>query len=171
MLKCPKCGGYGKAVSTRNLKDSVIRYHKCDDCGESFTSTQRVDNCKITEETINAFLQSDKFNMLIYPLFTSFELTDFSMYNNSALVQDYEFSKFVLSSVEFVDSTKHTRSRFDVYLKVADDKFNGVIKLVNLDDNHNIKNVEAIIGTIDNLNGYAKLNLDIPTVNKLNKHK
>jgi predicted Zn-ribbon and HTH transcriptional regulator len=51
MILCPKCKGYGKTVSTRNEPDKVIRWHKCRDCGFTFTSTQTVDdNYKDTEK-------------------------------------------------------------------------------------------------------------------------
>lgn len=168
MIKCPKCGGYGKAVSTRNLKDGIIRYHKCDNCKETFTSTQRVDKPIITRDTIDSILTSEKFKTIVYPLFAAFGLIDFSMYNNEKIVPDWATNYFIISSAEFNDSKKG-KARFDICIRTSDETFSGIIELVNLSDSHEIESVEAIVGTIDNLNGYTHLNLDIPTVNKLNK--
>ena len=168
MLRCPKCGGYGKAVSTRNAKDCVIRHHKCDNCGETFTSTQRVNNLSITTETINGILQSEEFKLLIYPLFEAFGIVDFSMYNNTAMVSDLWLNEyFVLSSQTFRDIVRCCYTRFDIYLKVVDDKYNGVIKLISFPFENESFQVDAILGTISNLNGKSQLTLDMPTINKL----
>lgn len=167
MLKCPKCGGYGKAVSTRNSDNGVIRYHKCDKCGDTFTSTQKVNHRVITKENIDDILRSDKFEMLIYPLFQAFDLNG-SFYNNTYMVSEYDFNKYVLSSIEFDDNRKKVPCRFDIHLMVADEKFNGIIKLVKVPNNDRTDvEVVANIGTINNLDGHAHINLDIPTINKL----
>lgn len=47
MLKCPKCNGYGKTTSTRNFDNEVLRWHKCQSCGFTFTSIQKIDNRSI----------------------------------------------------------------------------------------------------------------------------
>ena len=103
-----------------------------------------------------------------YPLFQSFGLIDFTMYNNTTILPESYIRDFVISSALFDDQVKGCSSRFDIYIKAIDDKFNGVIKLVSFPEGGTTKyQVDAILGTISNLNGKAELNLDIPTINNI----
>lgn len=63
MLKCPECSGYGKTISTRNFDNAVIRWHKCQSCGYTFTSTQKV-NCIPIKRRIRNKSSTDIINVI-----------------------------------------------------------------------------------------------------------
>lgn len=167
MLQCPICKGYGKTVSTRNFDNAVVRYHKCEQCGESFTSTQRVNNLSITDENIKDILKSSEFRFATSPLFQAFSIDGY-FYNNEDNKSPYDSNRFVLSSISFRDSKEHINSRFDIELSVLDDKATGVIKLVNVlkcREEH-IAFPVAVVGTI-NFDKEWKVQLDLTVIHDI----
>ena len=146
MIKCPKCGGYGKVISTRNLDNCVVRYHKCDDCNYSFISTQKANELSyLTSKNIDNALKSDSFNFCISLLKNAFLLSKLDFYNES-IESKNSINEYVIRSNPFSYNKKNNINicMFEINLKVYNDKAIGSIHLINKTDNRII----ALVGYI-----------------------
>lgn len=160
MIKCPKCGGYGKAVSTRNLEDCVVRYHKCTNCRYSFTSTQRSNESSyLSSNTIGDELNSDSFNFCISLLKNSFLLSTLNFYNDSSEIQQ-QSNEYVIHSNQFKDSKHQYDCFFEINLKTYDNRAVGSIHLINKTKNK----IMALVGYIYRDDDW-KINLSTEIIN------
>ena len=160
MIKCPNCGGYGQTVSTRNDIDKVIRYHKCRDCENTFTSTQIVnkekDNIVFSINNINDILLSDEFKFVTSKIFTACNLH--GNFIESKIISDNEFE--LLSNKFYNTKTDQYDVSFIMQMKLHQNNIEGVIKIV--EDNYTI----ACIGIISYNNSW-NIDLDIRSINKV----
>ena len=152
MLKCSKCGGYGKTVSTKNVENGVMRYHKCEDCGETFTSMQQATNlvneCDIAKnkKSMIDIFRSEKFRYEIKPLFDYFCLLPCSFYCEST-EDDFLFDNVDVLSTVFEDGETGLDSKFLVKVSIYKDELNGVIHLVHVLDDGTLES-QGVVGTI-----------------------
>lgn len=160
MIKCPKCGGYSKSSSTRKYSDSIVRYHKCANCGYSFTSTQKANESSyLSSNTIEDELNSDSFNFCISLLKNSFLLSALNFYNDSSEIQQ-QSNEYVIRSNQFKDSKHQYDCFFEINLKTYDNRAVGSIHLINKTKNKIVALVRYIYRDDD-----WKINLSTKIIN------
>ena len=170
MIKCPKCYGYGQTVSTRNEENNVIRYHKCRECGFTFTSTQKTKNEEslFSAETIKETI--DEFNFAVNKLFSAFNLYSANKFTDLSTDLMYLMNEFELVSNRFVDGYTGKECRFIIRLKAYKNKAEGVIRLCEIDDMDKTDTEIALLGFIKYDKEWS-VDLDIPTINSITNRK
>lgn len=155
MIKCPKCRGIGKTISTRNQDDSIIRWHKCENCGFTFTSTQTVD-CRfsnnVDEPFVDALINSAEFKLATTPLTRAF----------NANVDSWKCTKNNIKSNLFENKYSDNSYMFNIDYVLGSQNLYGLIYLQ--DSNAN----KTIIGQVKYADNLWDLTMDISTINKIN---
>lgn len=159
MIKCPKCKMTSKTISTRNQDISIVRWHKCENCGFSFTSTQTIDfkySNQIDEQYINSLISSTEFKTAAECLNKAFN------FNTANL--DYTEWEYVNGQIKsHVFNHKYSDESYKFILDVNVNKPN-VYGLIYLTDFKSLK----LIGQIKYTNDIWDFILDIATINKIN---
>lgn len=165
MIRCPSCHGIGRTSSTRSEPDCIIRWHKCNDCGLSFTSTQKVDfkYCdNLKSQYIESIIESKDFKAAIKLLLKSLNVADVSWTYCSDLD--------ILISSAFNNLIKSYDSTFHIDISVNKPNIYGVISLVSLPSIGGY-GTKALIGQIRFDGSNWLLDLDLATINKINNDR
>lgn len=155
MIKCPKCRGIGKTISTRNQDDSIIRWHKCENCGFTFTSTQIVDSRfsnQVDDSYIDSLIKSAEFKLVTTPLAKAL----------NANISNWKYTDNIIKSNLFDNEYSDNSYEFIIDFECNMPNLNG---LVYLNDS---KANKTLIGQVKYTNNLWDLNMDITTINNIN---
>lgn len=163
MMKCPKCNGIGKTISTRNSDIAIIRWHKCKDCGFSFTSTQTVDykyNDGRSSDYLKSLVDSNDFKIAMNPLFYITNI------HESNWLFEKECPNLIFMPF-LVTNDRQEKLKLTIKFSLNEPNVYGVVSIANENSDHSLNNM-LFIGQIKYDGESWSTNFDFAQLNALN---